>query len=86
MRVLVCLAFGFLVCCAAVPHEAPSNAPSVLRCAPGTGCWPNEEEWRRFASSLTGKLGRPASPLEACRKDATSTDCASEMSRLKNPL
>lgn len=58
----------------------------MARVRPGDPGWPKTADWDRLRHALGGRLITVRSPLEACRSDPSSTECAQILSQLKNPF
>src|SRR5262249_6044394 len=81
------LAISLSLGCSANHAEAPeASAGAKPTCHADEPCWPWATEWKRLATSLTGKLRRPQSPLLPCRPNFAHPSCAAAIQKLKNPF
>ncbi|HEX2571741.1 MAG TPA: FAD-dependent oxidoreductase [Polyangia bacterium] len=72
--------------CATGPRATPRASAPPSSYTADRPCWPSAAEWQRLAARLDGKLEQPQSPVEPCRRDAASADCAAALHNLQNPF
>lgn len=61
------------------------DTPRYRRNRPGDPGWPSAAQWRELDARVGGQLVTVRSPLEACRTQPRSADCAAFLRGLKNP-
>lgn len=50
------------------------SASSSCRCVPGDDCWPSNDDWNDFNSTLDGRLIRTVPPASVCYPDEPNHD------------
>lgn len=67
-------------------HEKVVSIQSTCRCEPDQPCWPKQEDWRDLNQSVQGRLVQVKSPVQSCKTNSQSKNCADNLKKMQNPF
>lgn len=80
-----CVVFMMLLVCANTIAQT-SQQNNRQYCVPTQACWPTEKDWQDLSQRVGGRLIKAVSPIAACEKNSSSSECKQALAKAKDPL